>query len=185
VRSEANKRHLSFTKEGHCFTQLTDAARLATIADTLAEPETIGRLIQVCEWWIYSACVCFALDIEEQERTGFRYAYSVYQVEYSRNLLFHLGGQVEQVFERMVDRTRARLDVSRVRTMFGAKRRPRLTRRRETEPRLAVVVETLEYGLAVFKVHFGDLTSRRTLKASACFALKPSYTTLAILVADA
>ncbi len=164
VACQANKRHLSFTKEGNCFTQLTDPARLATIADTLAEPETIGRLIQVCERWIYSTCVCFALDIEEQERTGFRYAYSVYQVEYSRNLLFHLGGQMEQVFERMVDRTRARLDVSRVRTMFGAKRRPRLTRRRDTEPRLAVVVETLEYGLTVFKIHFGNLTLKAYTK---------------------
>jgi hypothetical protein len=35
---------------------------------------------------------------------------------------------MEQVFERMVDRTRARLDVPRLRTMFGAKQRPRLTR---------------------------------------------------------
>ena len=50
---------------------------------------------------------------------------------------------MEQVFERMVDRTRARLDVPRL-TIFGAKRRPRQTRRRD-EPRLAVVVETLEY----------------------------------------
>src|SRR6266581_1038541 len=94
----------------------------------------------------------------------FRYAYSVYQVEYSRNLLFEIGGQMEQVFERMVDRTRARLDVARVRTMFGAKRRPRLTRRRDTEPRLAVVVETLEYGLTVFKVHFGNLTLKAYTK---------------------
>src|SRR2546427_5825592 len=99
----------------------------------------------------HSTCLCFALDIEDQERTGFRYAYSVYQVEYSRNLLFHLGGQMEQVFERTVDRTRARLDVPRLRTMFGAKRRPRLTPRRTTEPRLAVVLETPEYGLSVFK----------------------------------
>ena len=164
VACQARKRHLSFTKEGNCFTQLTDTARLATIADTLPQAETIGRLIQVCERWIYSTCLCFGLDIEDQERTGFRYAYSVYQVEYSRNLLFHLGGQMEQVFERMVDRTRARLDVPRLRTMFGAKRRPRLTRRRISEPRLAVVLETPEYGLSVFKVHFGNLTLKAYTK---------------------
>ena len=58
----------------------------------------------------------------------------------------------------MVDRTRARLDVPRLRTMFGAKQRPRQTRCRAAEPRLAVVLETREYGLSVFKVHFGNLT---------------------------
>jgi DNA-binding transcriptional ArsR family regulator len=164
VACQARKRHLTFTKEGNCFTHLTEPARLARIADTLADADTIGQLIQVCERWIYSACLCFALDVEEQERTHFRYAYSVYQVEYSRNLLFAIGGQMEQVFERMVDRTRARLDVARVRTMFGAKQRPRQTRRHPTEPRLAVVVETLEYGLTVFKVHFGNLTLKAYTK---------------------
>jgi hypothetical protein len=164
VASQARKRHLTYAKEGNCFTHLTDTARVARIADTLTQAETIGRLIQVCERWIYSACLCFALDINDQERTGFRYAYSVYQVEYSRNLLFHMGGQMEQVFERMVDRTRARLDVPRLRTMFGAKQRPRLTRRRTTEPRLAVVLETPEYGLSVFKVHFGNLTLKAYTK---------------------
>ncbi len=165
VACQARKRHLTFTKEGNCFTHLADPARLARIADTLADADTIGRLIQVCERWIYSACLCFALDVEEQERTRFRYGYSVYQVEYSRNLLFEIGGQMEQVFERMVDRTRARLDVPHLRTIFGAKQRPRRTgSRRTAEPRLAVVVETLEYGLTVFKVHFGNLTLKAYTK---------------------
>ncbi|MDQ6673205.1 MAG: hypothetical protein M3069_21105, partial [Chloroflexota bacterium] len=81
--------------EGNCFTQITDAARLASIADTLADKRTIERLNQVCERWIYSTCLCFALDNEEQERTGFHYAYSIYQAEYSRNLLFQRGAQME------------------------------------------------------------------------------------------
>jgi len=50
--------------------------------------ELIGRLTRVCECWIYTTCLHFALDAEEQERSGFHYAYAVYQVEYSRNLLF-------------------------------------------------------------------------------------------------
>jgi hypothetical protein len=164
VACQARKRHLTYAKEGNCFTQITDTTRLATIAESLTQAVAIGRLIQVCERWIYSTCLCFALDSEDQERTGFRYAYSVYQVEYSRNLLFHIGGQMEQVFERMVDRTRARLDVPRLRIMFGAKQRPRLTRRRISEPRLAVVLETPEYGLSVFKVHFGNLTLKAYTK---------------------
>ena len=34
------------------------------------------------------ACLCFALDQEEQQLTDFRYDYSVYQCEYSRNYVF-------------------------------------------------------------------------------------------------
>src|SRR6266849_3259909 len=123
-----------------------------------------GRLVQVCERWIYSACLCFALSIGEQERTGFRYAYSVYQVEYSRNLLFHRGSQLEQVFQRIVDRTRGRLDVRQVRTLFGAKRRPHGHGTRHSAPRFEVVVETLAYDLTVFKIHFGSLTLKAYTK---------------------
>ncbi len=164
VACGATKRHLTFTKEDNCFTQIADAADLARIADTLSEARTVGRLVQVCERWIYSACLCFGLGINEQERTGFHYAYSVYQVEYSRNLLFQRGSQLEQVFQRIVDRTRARLDVRQVRTLFGAKRRPQGHRTRHAAPRLVVVVETLAYDLTVFKVHFGNLTLRAYTK---------------------
>ena len=87
-------------------------------------PATIGRLAEVCDQWIYSACLCFGLDVDEQERTDFRYGYSVYQAEYSRDLLFTVGAQMDQVFDRVVDRTRARLDVPTLRTLFGAKQRP-------------------------------------------------------------
>ena len=164
VACQANKRHLSFTKEDNCFTQIADATDLARIADTLSEARTVGRLIQVCERWIYSACLCFALSLQEQERTGFHYAFSVYQVEYSRNLLFQRGTQLEQVFQRIVDRTRARLDVRQVRTLFGAKRRPHQHGTRHAAPRLVVVVETLAYDLTVFKVHFGNLTLKAYTK---------------------
>ena len=53
--------------------------------------EAIGRLGQVCDRWIYSACLCFGLDLDEQAASGFRYDYAVYQLEYSRNLLFASG----------------------------------------------------------------------------------------------
>jgi hypothetical protein len=68
------KAGIAFTKEGNCFTSISDAAGLAKIADTLSEHRAIGRLSQVCERWIYS-CVCFALDFDEQKRGGFRYQY--------------------------------------------------------------------------------------------------------------
>jgi hypothetical protein len=162
VACRATKVSLNFKKEGNCFTQLTETARLARIADTLADKRTIARLNQVCERWIYSSCLCFALDTEEQERTGFHYAYSIYQVEYSRNLLFVRGSQMDQVFQRMVDRTRARLDVRRVRTLFGMSRRPKWHWKRR--PRLEMVLETPAYDLTVFKLHFGRLTLKAYTK---------------------
>src|SRR5919107_161601 len=85
---------------------------------------TIGCLTQVCDRRIYTACLCFGLDLAEQARSGFTYGYSVYQAEYSRNLLFTIGAQMDKVFNRVVDRTRARLDVPILRTLFGVKKRP-------------------------------------------------------------
>src|SRR5438093_8346394 len=114
--------------------------------------------------WIYSACLWFGLGIDQQEQTGFHYAYSVYQVEYSRNLLFQRGSQLEQVFQRLIDRTRARLDVRQVRTLFGARRRPHGHGKRHSAPRFQVVVETLAYDLTVFKIHFGNLTLKAYTK---------------------
>src|SRR5262245_9413434 len=70
------------------FTETTDPAGLAQIADTLSQDAAAGRLGQVIDRWIYTACLIFGLDLADQGRSGFRYAYSVYQAEYSRNLLF-------------------------------------------------------------------------------------------------
>src|ERR1700745_720664 len=37
------------------------------IADTLSGQQAVGRLQSVCERWIYSSCLCFALDLAEQK----------------------------------------------------------------------------------------------------------------------
>jgi len=120
VAAQATRAGIATRQEGNCFTHLADPTALASIADTLSEERMIGRLTQVCDRWIYSCCLCFALDVDEQERSGFRYAYAVYQLEYSRNLLFRVGGQMEQVFQAMIDRTRAHLGVRGLKTIFGA-----------------------------------------------------------------
>ncbi|MFQ5630945.1 MAG: hypothetical protein ACE5I1_19410, partial [bacterium] len=91
VARQATKLGIGFTKDGNCFTHISNAQRLAQIADTLSSVDIIGRLSQVCQRWIYSSCLCFALDLAEQERSDFRYSYSVFQAEYSRNLLFTKG----------------------------------------------------------------------------------------------
>src|SRR5262249_33463802 len=124
VAAKAREAGIGFTKQGNCFTAVADPAGLAQVADTLSQEATVGRLSQVCDRWIYSAGWCFGLALDEQDRSGFRYGYSVYQAEYSRNLIFTVGAQMEKVFGRIVDRTRARLDVPTLRTLFGAKQRP-------------------------------------------------------------
>ena len=157
VARRARKEKINFTKEGNCFTETSNAAGLSQVADTLRSHDAIGRLKQVCERWIYSACLCFALDLDDQQRTGFRYAYSVYQAEYSRNLVFHDGRGMDHVFQGLIDRTRAPLDIRAVKTIFGFRQRHRRYRKKES-PRYEVVVERPEYDLTVFKVHCGRLT---------------------------
>jgi hypothetical protein len=158
VAAAARAAGIGFTKAGNCFTAVADPAGLARVADTLSQQATVGRLSQVCDRWIYSACLCFGLDLTEQSRSGFTYGYSVYQAEYSRNLLFKVGAQMEKVFDRIVDRTRARLDVPTLRTLFGAKQRPSRTGSSEPSLQLAAMIETPRYDLTMFTVHFGLLT---------------------------
>lgn len=157
VACGARKEGIAFAKEGNCFTRVADPEGLAQVADTLSQHAAIGRLGQVCDRWIYTACSCFGLDLAEQERSGFGYSYSIYQVEYSRNLLFSSGRQMDAVFGAIADRTRSRLTVPVLRTLFGTKQRPR-TNRADLSPRVAAVTETPQYGLTIFKVHFGALT---------------------------
>jgi hypothetical protein len=164
VAAQASAAGIGFTKQGNCFTAVADPAGLAQVADTLSQPATIGRLSQVCDRWIYSACLCFGLDLDEQARSGFRYGYSVYQAEYSHNLIFTMGSQMEKVFERIVDRTRSRLDVPTLRTLFGAKQRPGRHGSSGLSLQLAAMIETPRYDLTLFKVHFGNLTLKAYTK---------------------
>ncbi len=171
VASQARRVGMQFTKEGNCFTVLSSPADLAKVADTLFEARTTGRLQQVCDRWIYSACLCFALDLDDQQRSGFRYDYSIYQVEYSRNLIFHLGGHMELLFQAMVDRSRARLNMKCLKTIFGRKARPH--RDRPGKPaRLEAVVETPTYNLTIFKLHFGKLTLKAYTKGERVLRLE-------------
>jgi hypothetical protein len=157
VACQGQTNGIRFAKEGNCFTRVDEPERLAQVADTLSQTGTIGRLSQVIDRWIYTACLCFGLDLAVQARSGFGYAYSVYQVEYSRNLIFASGAVMERAFDTIVDRTRTRLDVPRLRTLFGVSRRPR-HRGADLSPRQAVVIERPRWNLTLFKVHFGLLT---------------------------
>lgn len=131
---------------------------LTQLAETLCSSDAIGQLRQVCDRWIYSACLHFALLEPERLKSGFRYAYSIYQVEYSRNLLFLRGAQMEQVLDAIIDLTRSRLNLKRIKTIFGFKKRFARKANHARRPREEIVVEQLSYDLTVFKLHWGPLT---------------------------
>ena len=158
VACQARRAGICFSKQGNCFTHVSDAAGLAKIADTLSEQRTIGRLRRVCERWIYTTCLCFALDLDEQRQSGFRYQYSNYQIEYSRNLLFEVGGHMEQVFQALIDRSRVPLDIRTIKTIVGYKHRPKYRQRKTKRAPWEVAVERPVYDLTVFKLHCGGLT---------------------------
>src|SRR6185503_21040480 len=111
-------------KEGNCFVGGSDLAGLNRLAEQLDGSQGLARLAQVVDRWVYSACLCYALSREQQQRSEFRYAYSCYQLEYSRNLLFKSGRQLDRVYQGLIDRTRRLLDVPRLKTIFGRKQRP-------------------------------------------------------------
>jgi len=160
---------LGFEKQDNCFTQYTDGAALTRHADTLTYK---GRLEKVCNHWFYQ-CLWFALDYQEQRKSNIRFQFSIYQVEYSRNLLFKRGRFLDQTYQGIIDLTRSKLDIPRIKTMFGAKTRPYQTKKarasRSAVPE--VRIETPDYNLTVFKIHFGKLTVKlydkgeRTLRA--------------------
>jgi len=158
VSCQARKAGIGFSKEGNCFTSVADASGLAKIADTLSEESAIGRLKQVCDRWVYSSCLCFALELQEQQSSGFQYQYSNYQIEYSRNLLFELGGQMERVFQALIDRSRAPLDLDTIKTILGYRRRPRYRTRKRKSAEWEVTVEKPTYDLTIFRLHCGKLT---------------------------
>ncbi len=156
VERQARREGIPFTKEDNCFTAVPNATALNRIADTMiSSNRDVGRLLDVCERWIYSTCLCFALELPEQEKTGFKYSYSVFQVEYSRNLLFTRGTVLDKVFNGVIDRTRSKLDMRLIKTIFGNQRRPHA---RKIRHRFEVKVEKPAYDLTVFKVHFDRLT---------------------------
>jgi hypothetical protein len=156
VARQASTAGIGFTKEGNCFTEIADPQGLARVADAVPLQAAMGRLGQVCDRWIYTACLCFALDTGEQGISGFRYDYWTYQAEYSRNLLFRSGARMEDLFERVCDRTRSRLDIPAVRTLFGLYSRPHRNRK-AGPPAQEIVIETPRYGLTWFRIRFGLL----------------------------
>lgn len=156
LERRARKEQIPYSKESNCFVAGSDLAALNRLAAGLEGNSGLVRLAQVCDRWIYSACLCFGLTRAEQQRSDFLYTYSTYQLEYSRNLLFKSGRKLDQVYQGLIDRTRNLLDVPRLKTIFGRKHRPHQDRSKGR--RLEKILDRSAHNLTVFKVHFGRLT---------------------------
>lgn len=156
VQGQAQKQSISWVKEGNCFVGGSDLPALSRLAEGLDGPQGLAQLARVCDRWVYTSCLCFALSGPEQERSGFHYRYSCFQLEYSRNLLFKSGRRLDELYQGLIDRSRRLLDVRRLRTIFGRKKRP--FRTKNGSGRLEKIIEQFDYELTVFKVHFGKLT---------------------------
>lgn len=183
VARQATRDGIQFVQDGNCFTDIiSDTGQLGTAetshdvqahdaqglaemagqlphlaqyAETFCSQSITGQLRQVCERWIYSACLRFALSTDEQQTSGFRYEYSVYQMEFSRNWLFKRPRQLNQVFDTLIERTRSRLDIKRLKTIFGRHKRPAFCKKARREE---VVLAMPSHDLTIFKLHFGTLT---------------------------
>jgi len=159
VERRARKRHVPAVKEGNCFLGGSDVPALDRLAEALGDAHAIDRLVQVCERWVSTSCLGFALSRDEQTRSGFRSQSSCSQLEYRRNLLFTRGTVLDALSRGLLDRTRRALDVPTLRTLCGANHRPH--RRRgapQEDPRLERVLDGSVYALTVLKLHFGPLT---------------------------
>jgi hypothetical protein len=84
---------------------------------------------------------------------------------------------MEDLFDRILDRTRSRLDIPAVRTIFGLASRPHRNRK-DGPPAQEIVIEKPRYGLAWFRLTFGRLQVKAhakgehvlRLEATACNA---------------
>jgi hypothetical protein len=74
--------------------------------------------------------------------------------EYSRNLLFRSGAQMEDLFDRVCDRTWSPAGHPALRTLFGLKNRPHHNRA-AGPPAQEIVIENSQYGLTWFRIASG------------------------------
>ncbi len=70
---------------------------------------------------------------------------------------------MEELFDRVLDRTRSRLDIPALRTIFGLKNRPHQNRA-SGPPAQEVVTGKPRYGLSWFRISFGRLQPKAYTK---------------------
>ena len=159
VERQAGQQGVIVAKNGNCFVEGSDFGQVNRLAARLQRPSAIGQLAAVCERWIYSSALCLGLTREEQTRSRFAYQCSVFQLELSRNLLFARGATLDEVYQKLIDRTRQPLDLEQLKTIFGYRHRPRQKLKRGSPgPEVVKAIQAPRYDLTVFKVQWGNLT---------------------------
>jgi hypothetical protein len=160
VERAACAQKLRVVKAGNCFVEGSDFAALDRLAAQLTAPAFGPQLQGLCARWLGSACLCFALPVAEQERTGFRYAHSIWQLELSRNFLFKQAAVLEEVFQKMIDRTRAPLDIKTLETLFGRRHRraaQKTKRSGRSRCEVAKEVDHSDWDVTVWRVRWGQV----------------------------
>ena len=165
VAAAARAAGIGYVKEGNCFTRIADPAGLAQIADTLSQPATIGRLTQVMRSVdLHRLPVLRARPRRAGSAPGSATATRSIRPSTAATCCSPSARRWTGVFDRIVDRTRSRLDVPILRTLFGAKQRPGRNGTPDLSLRLAAVIETPRFDLTLFKLHFGNLTLKAYTK---------------------
>ena len=159
VERQARRTRVTVVKDGNCFIEGSDFSAISRLGAKFHHSDTTARLHQLCERWIYSTCLGFALPDEDRKRSHFQYQYSVFQLELSRNLLFWRGTTMNEVYQRLIDRTREPLALSNVKTIFGFSYRPhQIVKRGRERTEVSKAVQAKSYDLTVFKIKWGNLT---------------------------
>jgi len=158
IERSARRRQWTVSKETNCFIEGTDYERINRLGAACFDSQLHSRLHNLCRRWIYSTCLCFALTLEEQRRSQFEYSFSCFQLELSRKFLFRRPVDLDEVYQKLLDRTRQSLDVKQLKTIFGFKHRPhRVLKRRRTWPEMAKEIKAPQYDLTVFKIRWGPV----------------------------
>ncbi len=160
VERQAWAKKVRVAKVGNCFIEGTNYKAVQSLATDLSASDLGQRLQALCGRWLYSACLCFALPLAEQQRTNFHYQFSVWQLELSRNFLFKRPEVLEEVFQKLIDRTRAPLDIKTLETIFGrrhrqpTKKQPRAGR---SGCEVAKELDASSWDMTVWRVRWGQI----------------------------
>jgi hypothetical protein len=167
IARQAQQTGVEIEQTSNCFSAIINPADLRWLAETSCALHTKGQLRQVCDRWV-NTCLHFALPEAERIRSGFVYDYSLFQVEFSRNLLFRRPAQMDQVFNSLIDLSRSLLDLKSIKTIFGRKRRPHWKGQpKKRKINVERIFERPAYNLTIFKIRFGELTLKMYTKGEA------------------
>src|ERR1039458_9305368 len=80
---------------------------------------------------------------------------------------------MDEVYQKLIDRTRQPLELEHLKTIFGFRHRPRQKLKRgRPGPEVAKEVQAHSYNVTVFKVRWGTWPSRSTTRAGGCCGWK-------------